>query len=125
MSNNAQTSHQGDELGPIFVADGGEAEAHALALFGVQDRGLGANGAFLNQEVKIGGGADALGLLGLKEHAADTEISNAGYVVAAIASPIDPDMLAGDNAARHSTSRSRHDEWLKHAFHARPPLCKK
>jgi hypothetical protein len=104
MSNNAQTSHQGDELGPVFVTDGGEAEPHALALFGVEHGRLGANGAFLHQEVQVGGGTDALGLFCLYEHTANAEISNASYVIAAIASPVDPDMLAGNDAARHSTS---------------------
>jgi hypothetical protein len=70
----------------------------------VEHSGLSANGTFLHQEVQVGGRTDALGLFCLYKHAANAEISDAGYVVAAIASPVDPDMLAGNDAARHSTS---------------------
>lgn len=92
-SSEAQARHQRDQVFSILVADGGEFQAQALSLFGVLDGRFGADCAFLDQKVEVGRGADAPGLRRLQKDAADAQIANARHVIAAVATPVDPDML--------------------------------
>jgi hypothetical protein len=89
------------------------------------DGGVGADRAFLHQEVKVGGGADSLGCSRLDERSADTEVAHACDIVAAIASPVDPHMLGSRDTARESFRRCRCRQWmeLEKAFHAGPRIA--
>jgi hypothetical protein len=62
----------------------------------VANDGVGLDATFLNQEVESGRRAFFhFEIRGLDEEALDADVEDAGDVVAAIASPADPDVLFG------------------------------
>jgi hypothetical protein len=78
----------------IIVGNGNESQTEAVAAFDVANDGVGLDTAFLNQEIELGGHAFFhVQVRGLDKQAVDTDVQDAGDVVAAIAAPADPDVL--------------------------------
>jgi len=78
----------------IFLADGEETKAQASATFYVADDGVGLDAAFLNEEVELGGHAFFdLEVSGLDEKTLNADVEDARDIVAAIATPADPNVF--------------------------------
>jgi len=84
----------------VFLADGEETQAKALATFNVANDGVGLDAALLNEEVELGGHAFLdLEVRGLDEKAVDADVEDAGDVVAAVAAPADPNVFRSGKAS--------------------------
>lgn len=92
----AESGEQSFEALAIFVSYGDEAEAKAAAVFYVANDGVGFDAAFLNEKVQFSGHAFFhVGMRSLDEQAFDADVEDAGDIVAAIATPADPDIFRG------------------------------
>jgi hypothetical protein len=123
-SNNPKARHQQDQILSILFANGCELQPHSLTFFRMPHGRVGANRAFLHEEMQVGDGADSLRLSSFDESPADAQVTHARDIVAAIASPVDPHVLRSRDAARESLRRCRCRQRLEleKAFHASPRI---
>ena len=103
----AQPTHQYGELPAVLFGQRSELNSQALARPDVANHSVGANLAFADQEVQLGGRADHLLDTSFQKQSASTHIVHPRDFIAPIAVPIDPQFLghrqAGTNAPRWRT----------------------
>ena len=95
-----EPGEHGFEALAIFFTYGEETKAQAPATFDVANDSVGLDAAFLNEEVELGGHAFFdLEVRGLDEKTVNADVENAGNVVAAVATPADPNVFRSGKAS--------------------------
>ena len=92
----AEPCQQSSQALPIAVSHGRKSQAQAIAALYVTNQSIGRDTAFLDQKIELGGHAFFHAeVRSLDKQPVDTYVQNAGYIVAFVAAPAEPDIVRG------------------------------
>jgi hypothetical protein len=79
---------------PVFFCQRDEFQAYSRAAFYVANDGVGSDASLLNEKIELGGHSVLdLEMRGLDKEAVAANVQDAGDIIAAIATPADPDVF--------------------------------